>query len=140
MMPMPRLLIVSLAAVLGGCVSYQSKNIDPVATAAQLDRRSLEDAGLRKFLTTPGQAAGGEWDLPRLTLAAFYFSPDLDVARAQWGTTRAGVRTAGQRPNPTLTDVAPTPELRKATGPPKSGKDLHSRRGRARQRAARDGK
>ena len=58
-MPPPRLLIVSLAAVLGGCVSYQSKELDPVVTAAQLDRRSLEDAGLRKFLAGHGLAAGG---------------------------------------------------------------------------------
>lgn len=35
-------------------------------------------------------------------LAAFYFSPELDLARAQWGTAQAGLVTAGQRPNPTL--------------------------------------
>jgi hypothetical protein len=43
-----------------------------------------------------------EWELESLTLAAFYFSPELDLARAQWGTAQAGLRTAGQRPNPTL--------------------------------------
>jgi outer membrane protein TolC len=44
--------------------------------------------------------------LESLTLAAFYFSPELDVARAQWATARAAMRTAGQRPNPSLS-VAP---------------------------------
>ncbi len=42
-----------------------------------------------------------------LTLAAFYYHPDLDVARAKWGLAKAGVITAGQRPNP---DVGFTPE------------------------------
>ncbi len=102
-MPKPRLLLASLAAVLGGCVSYQRKDIDPVATAAQWDRRSLADAGLQKFLAAHGWVAGTEWDLPRLTLAAFYFNPSLDVARARLAEAEAGVRTAEARPNPTFT-------------------------------------
>ena len=44
-----------------------------------------------------------KWNFDRLTLAAFYYHPSLDVARAQWHVTQAGVRTAGGRPNPTLT-------------------------------------
>lgn len=102
-MPTPRLLLVSLAAALGGCVSYHSKDIDPVASAALLDRRSLEDAGLRKSLAAHGLAAGSEWDLPRLTLAAFYFNPTLEAARARLAAAEAGVRTAEARPNPTFT-------------------------------------
>ncbi|HEV2008994.1 MAG TPA: TolC family protein [Burkholderiales bacterium] len=42
------------------------------------------------------------WDLDTLTLAAFYFSPELDVARAQAGVSEAAIQTAGQRPNPSL--------------------------------------
>jgi len=41
------------------------------------------------------------WDLRTLTLAAMYYSPDLDMARAQWGVAQAGRVTAGERPNPT---------------------------------------
>jgi outer membrane protein TolC len=37
-----------------------------------------------------------------LTLAAFYYHPDLDVARAKWAVTRAGEKTAGESPNPTV--------------------------------------
>lgn len=37
-----------------------------------------------------------------LTLAAFYYSPALDIARAQWGTAKAGVDVAGAVPNPVL--------------------------------------
>jgi outer membrane protein TolC len=31
---------------------------------------------------------------------ALYYHPSLDVARAQWAVAQAGIRTAGQRPNP----------------------------------------
>jgi outer membrane protein TolC len=41
------------------------------------------------------------WDFEDLTLAAFYFHPDLDVARARYAVAQAGRKTAGQRPNPT---------------------------------------
>jgi outer membrane protein TolC len=47
-----------------------------------------------------------EWGLAKLTLAAFYFSPDLDVARASLDVASAGTITAGVRPNPSIT-VAP---------------------------------
>src|SRR5204862_4889437 len=43
-----------------------------------------------------------ELDFTVLTLVAFYFHPALDLARAQWGVARAGVRTAQGRPNPTV--------------------------------------
>lgn len=43
------------------------------------------------------------WDLDALTLAAYYFHPDLEVARAKWVEARAAVMSAGARPNPTLT-------------------------------------
>ena len=42
------------------------------------------------------------WDLKALTLAALYYHPDMDIARAQWGVARGGRITAGERPNPTL--------------------------------------
>jgi len=57
------------------------------------------------------------WDLRSLTLAAMYYSPDLDVARAQWGSAQAGRITAGERPNPTGTvlmgynSTSPTSEV-----------------------------
>jgi len=74
----------------------------------QLDARRFDDAGLQKFLE---QNLGRDlpvwppdkWDLNTLTLAAFYFHPDLDVARAQWRLAEAGVKTAAARPNPTVT-------------------------------------
>lgn len=42
------------------------------------------------------------WDFDKLALAAFYYHPSIEVARAQWAVARGGEITAGQRPNPTL--------------------------------------
>lgn len=41
------------------------------------------------------------WNIDTLTLAAFYFHPDLDVARAEAAVAHAAIATAGERPNPT---------------------------------------
>ena len=38
-----------------------------------------------------------------LTLAAFYYHPSLDVARADWREAAGGIVTAAERPNPTVT-------------------------------------
>jgi outer membrane protein TolC len=93
--------------LLAGCARFQSQPLSPAETAAGLESRTLDKPDLKAFLeknlhrelnTWPA----AKWDFEMLTLAAFYFSPELDVARAQWGTARAGLRTAGQRPNPTL--------------------------------------
>ena len=99
-----------LAALLGfplaGCVHYQAKPLAAAKVAADFESRSLADPGLRAFIETnhiSGEWPRRNWELESLTLAAFYFSPELDRARAQWGTAQAGLRTAGQRPNPTVT-------------------------------------
>lgn len=42
------------------------------------------------------------WDLRRLTLAAVYFHPDLEVADARLAVAEAAIRTAAQRPNPSF--------------------------------------
>src|SRR5437762_604507 len=98
--------LIFLAVLLAGCARFEPKPISPANNAAQLDARRLDDAGLKKFLernlaheleTWPLKA----WDFKTLTLAAFYFNPSLDVARAQWSATQAGVRTARGRPDPT---------------------------------------
>lgn len=75
----------------------------PATTLAQLEGRRLDDSGLGRFLTAHGQGAAADWDLSRLTLAAFHFQPELEVARAQLAEAEAGVRTAQARPNPTFT-------------------------------------
>jgi outer membrane protein, heavy metal efflux system len=94
--------------LLAGCAHFQPQPLAPEKTAAQFESRRLNDASLKKFIE---QNSGHDlqnwplesWDLNSLTLAAFYFHPDLDVARAQWRVAEAGVKTAGARPNPSVT-------------------------------------
>lgn len=99
--------IVSIAALLAGCASYQAEPISSSANAAAFDARTLNDPRLEQFVqaslpTQPDAAGSPTWDLGTLTLAAVYFHPDLDVARAKLAVSQAGVTTARQRPNPTL--------------------------------------
>ena len=93
--------------LLPGCAHFQPQPLAPEKTAAQLESRRLDDAGLKKFLE---QNLGRElqnwpqtsWNLQSLTLAAFYFHPSLEVARDEWLVAQAGLKTAGARPNPSV--------------------------------------
>jgi cobalt-zinc-cadmium efflux system outer membrane protein len=95
------------SALVAGCAHFQPQPISPEKTAAQLESRRLDDAGLKKFLE---QNLGHEldawpqanWNLQELALVAFYFHPSLEVARAQWLLASAGLKTAGARPNPSV--------------------------------------
>jgi cobalt-zinc-cadmium efflux system outer membrane protein len=94
--------------LLVGCAHFEPQPIAPEKTAAQLESRRLDDAGLKKFLE---QNLGRElenwpetnWNFQELALIAFYFHPSLEVARAQWLVAQAGLKTAGARPNPSVT-------------------------------------
>lgn len=88
-----------------GCVHYQPQPLSPATTAQDFDARSLGSAGLRGFLETNRVAVPGPrepWTLEALTLAAFYYQPNLAEARAQLMAVQAARITAGQRPNPSV--------------------------------------
>ena len=87
---------------LTGCAHYQPEALRPAETAAALEARSLDAPAFRSFLQANLQANLPTWDFETLTLAALYWHPSLDVARAEWVSTRAGGTTAAARPNPTL--------------------------------------
>src|SRR4051812_5277070 len=72
--------IISLA----GCVRFHPEPLSPEKSAAELENRSLTNAALKQFLAKNLQREPGAWDFETLTLAAFYYHPDLAVARAQW--------------------------------------------------------
>lgn len=94
-------------ALLAGCTTYHARPMTPVKLARQFEQRSLASADLRAYMA---QELGHDvsswppahWDRQMLTLAAWFYSPALDVARAQWRTARAGIDVAGTVPNPTL--------------------------------------
>src|SRR5205814_951404 len=66
---------------------YSPRPLDAERNAARLTNRRLE---------------GKTWTLQSLTADALKHHPDIAVARAKYDTAAAAVRTAGERPNPTL--------------------------------------
>lgn len=108
------------AVLIAGCARFEHKPLEADRVALEYESRSFAEEGLRGFLEANGVAGFWPrpvWDLESLTLAAFYFSPELAVARAEWSTADAAVRTAGQRPNPTAS-VAPQYDTTTATPSP----------------------
>src|SRR5579875_3635269 len=101
---MRSVLVCTLTVGLLGCAvqRYTPVPVTAAQTAAKLETRTLRDDGFRQFLEASlGHAM--PWppktcDFRFLTLAAFYFNPDLAVARAQQETANAAVQTAGCAP------------------------------------------
>ena len=106
----PRSTLLIVLAVLGlvpGCAEVSPAPLSAEASAGELEGRTLDDPRLRTFLRAslmrddrPGGDAG--WNLTALTIAAIYYHPELDLARARLALARAGVITAGQSANPVL--------------------------------------
>ena len=102
-------LVLPLLAFASGCAPYKyhPAPIAPPALAAGLEARNLDDPGLRAWMS---QAAAFEppawpmtaWDLNKLTLAAYYFNTDMDVARANAAVADAAIKTAAMKPNPSV--------------------------------------
>jgi outer membrane protein, heavy metal efflux system len=93
---------------LGGCVRFHDQPLVAEKSGADFSARTLSDVGLKTYLEAnrvTGDWPRVTWDFNALTLAAFYYQPSLDVARAQWGVATAGKTTAAERPNPTLSVV-----------------------------------
>jgi cobalt-zinc-cadmium efflux system outer membrane protein len=87
------------------CLRYHPRPVVPAKSMEDFETRRLDATEFRDFLLQNQDIKEwppGAWDLKSLTLAAFYYHPDMDVVRAQWGVARAGRITAGERPNPTL--------------------------------------
>jgi outer membrane protein, heavy metal efflux system len=101
--------LLLVPALVTGCARYKyhAAPISPAALAQGLYARSLDDPDLQSWMK---QSAGYQalawplqtWDLNSLTLAAFYFNPDLDVARANAAAATAAIQTAAMKPNPSV--------------------------------------
>lgn len=120
-MKLRRLLPIFLlaTALLSGCAvqHYQPAPIVPTQTASQLENRSLNDLGLRTYMVKalghPVPWPVRQWNLQSLTLAAIYFSPQMQIARDRVAVAQGAIITAGEHPNPTvsLTPGIPSPWL-----------------------------
>ncbi|HEY4050175.1 MAG TPA: TolC family protein [Acidobacteriaceae bacterium] len=106
MKPIAAIVLPALALVTG-CAPYKyhPAPISPPALAHSLQARSLDDPD---FLSWMKEAAHYEpkswplrsWDFEALTLAAWYFNPEMDVARANAAAADAAIKTAAMKPNP----------------------------------------
>lgn len=105
--PSGKFLSASLAILIAGCASAPSVKSPPLSAVDRIDQfdaRSLQDAGLLRFLAENlGASSPANRDFETLCWVGFYYHPSLALARAQWATARAVEVTAGIRPNPTLT-------------------------------------
>jgi outer membrane protein TolC len=118
--------LLGLAAALSSCARFEPRPITVSRNADLFESRTLTDEGLKTYMQSNGLAASWppeSWDFKALALAAFYYHPDLDVARARWATAKAARKTAAERPNPSInvapayntTTVTPSPWLVTAT-------------------------
>jgi outer membrane protein, heavy metal efflux system len=107
--------ILALAATipLPGCAPqhYRPAPLAADTTAASFEARSLADPGLRVFaqkclMPPPTEWPLERWDYRTLSVAALYFNPDLETARARVAAAEAQLVTAGARPNPSFS-IAP---------------------------------
>jgi hypothetical protein len=101
-------LLLSVLVCAGGCKHFEARPLSGNHAADAFECRSLSDSGLRAFMGTNLPDTTVEWprktwDLPSLTLAAFYYHPSLELARAQWRVTQGEIKTASGRPNPSVT-------------------------------------
>lgn len=100
------LLVALIAVALSACAmqAYEAKPIFPEQSAARFETRSLNSEELRTYMVAQGYPEHKIpiviWGLAELTLAAFHFHPQLELARAQWQVTQAAKITADQKPNP----------------------------------------
>jgi outer membrane protein TolC len=103
---MRRALLITFA-LLTGCAAYHPQPISPSELARQFETRSLASEALHDWFV---QSLGHDvepwppqrWDRAALTLAAYFYSPTLEVARSQWRTANAAIEAADAIPNPVL--------------------------------------
>src|SRR5215471_13808728 len=104
-----KIVVILLTTISVGC-AVQHDHPAPISiaeNAQSLNARTLQDNGLRAFLQDKLPAKAGEWPLnewglPELTLAAFYYNPNLQIARDQVAEAEAAIVSAHARPNATI--------------------------------------
>lgn len=102
------LFTLGISTFLSGCSfqQYQPKPIDPIAINARLQAKDPDSPQFRQYLIDNGYPVESlpiqHWRLEELVYAALFFSPDLDVARAQWRAAESAKSTASIKSIPTV--------------------------------------
>jgi outer membrane protein, heavy metal efflux system len=96
-------LVVPLAClVLAGCAHYQPRPLSAASVQQSIEQRTLDAPALQTYVQRHLHRGAPPWDLQALTLAAWYDSPELDRARAQYQAQAAAEITAGRSPRSAL--------------------------------------
>ena len=98
------LLVAALViSALANCAQqkYTASPLNIKAISNNLINKDPRDAGFQAFLAKNGIAENllplKSWGINELTLAALYFNPKLNLAKAQWASSMAAISTANQR-------------------------------------------
>src|SRR5438094_3081224 len=102
-----RFQIIVVFILVGGCVRYVPRPIDPPLLEQSYRARGLADPNLAQFFKANFKGGSEGWpppslDLEGLTLLALYFSPDLDEVRSRIAVSEAAIITARAKPNPSV--------------------------------------
>lgn len=98
--------VVAVLCVAGGCArqSYTPRPLDIERAAAAYVERRTDDPRFEAFMRARGHAWPVQhWGLSELTLLAFYYRAELEVARAQAQAARAQADVAALHPPLTVT-------------------------------------
>lgn len=100
-------LFCASAIALAGCARFHPQPLNPEKSASDFDARSLSNPALQSFIAknsthAPAEWPPARWDFDLLTLAAFYYQPSLEVARADWRSAEGATITAAARLNPSV--------------------------------------
>lgn len=96
----PVLVLLALVSAVTACAHYTPAPLDPVATAQGLTSRRLDDPGLARYVSEHGAVVPDVWGEDDLVLAAQYFQPALEAARASRRAAEAALLTAGAGARP----------------------------------------
>ena len=94
-------LLLPLFFTASGCAPYVPMRLQDDVQHSY-ESRSLNNQEVLNFITkySPENNQRKTWDLNKLTLAAFYYSPNLELSRAERDTSTAALTTAENGPNP----------------------------------------
>jgi cobalt-zinc-cadmium efflux system outer membrane protein len=88
-----------------GCSHYEDRPLCPSANLEAFESRRLDSPGLQEYINAVNPSSEWPlktWDMTNLTLAAFFYHPSLDTARAQLEIAKGWRTAAGERPNPSF--------------------------------------
>lgn len=98
--------IILTVMILGGCATYHYE-VSPLQNkqmAKEFMARSMDDPGLKDYLAQyhypVNQWPMQKWDIDALTLAAYYFHPELQIAIREYDKANIHAKFVNQRINP----------------------------------------